>query len=364
MKKSCISLSVLSLMFFMSACVSSRDLEKDVNESDFLNSGESLEEEEQKNESELKGFYVQEELKVQDVEDTIVYVDRPVYVPEQKDVPELERSNKTGYDAAVESQKRATKSPERYKEGTFFYTYSEDLVYEIYAQPYHLTDIILESGEIVNATPLLSEGEEVWELTAGVAKDPLTQQDIQHIFIKPAYSKLDSSLVIITNRRVYHFRIRSFADTHMAMVKFTYPTKRNQWAGRNSSSNAAVESDFVRITNPELLSFDYKMSYSMWRKPEFLPTRVYDDGQSTYIQVAESVLQKKLPVLFNEKNEIVNYSVKRNIFVIPRLINKVTLRLGKEKVTIQKKKSKEVVIEQKGESVNGTADTESAADGK
>ncbi len=364
MKKSISALKIFPLIFLVSACVSSKDLEKDVNESDFLDSGENIEEEELKNESELKGFFIQEEQKVQDVEDTIVYIDRPVYVPEQKDVPELERKNLSGYEAAVESQKRATKSPERYKEGTFFYTYSEDLVYEIYAQPYHLTDIILEAGEVVNATPLLSEGEEVWELTAGVAKDPLSQQDIQHIFIKPAYSKLDSSLVIITNRRVYHFRIKSFADTHMAMVKFTYPTKRNQWAGRSSGSNSAVETDFVRITNPELLSFDYKMSYSMWRKPEFLPTRVYDDGQSTYIQVNDSVLQKKLPVLFNEKNEIINYSVKRNIFVIPRLINKVTLRLGKEKVTIQKKKTKAVVVEQKEESANGRTDTKSTADGK
>lgn len=364
MKKSIFTLKIVPLIFLVSACVSSKDLEKDVNENDFFEDTKNIEEEEQKNESDLKGIYVQEELKVQDVENTVVYIDRPVYVPEQKNVPELERNNKSGYEAAVESQKRATKSPERYKEGTFFYTYSEDLVFEVYAQPYHLTDIILEAGEIVNATPLLSEGEEVWELTAGVAKDPLTQQDIQHIFIKPAYSKLDSSLVIITNRRVYHFRIRSFADTHMAMVKFTYPNKFNQWAGKNSSLNSSVESDFVRITNPELLSFDYKMSYSMWKKPEFLPTRVYDDGQSTYIQVTDSVLQKKLPVLFNEKNEIINYSVKRNIFVIPRLINKVTLRLGKEKVTIQKKKTKAVVVEQKEESTNGRPDTKTTASGK
>ena len=71
-----------------------------------------------------------------------------------------------------------------------------------------------------------------------------------------------------------------------------------------------------------------------------MPTRIYDDGQCTYIQVQDLVLQKKLPVLFNEKNEIVNYSVHQNVFVIPRLINKVTLRLGKEKVTIQKKVTK------------------------
>ena len=82
------------------------------------------------------------------------------------------------------------------------------------------------------------------------------------------------------------------------------------------------------------------MKYSNFKKPEFIPLRVYDDGQSTYIQVDEIVLQKKLPVLFNEKNEIINYTVKKNVFVIPRLISKATLRLGKEKVTVEKKVTK------------------------
>ena len=70
------------------------------------------------------------------------------------------------------------------------------------------------------------------------------------------------------------------------------------------------------------------------------------DGKSTYIQLDEIVLQKKLPVAFNEKNEIVNYSVRKNVIIIPRLINKVTLRLGNEKVTVIKKKT---VIENKTE---------------
>lgn len=295
-------------------------------------------EEERLNEEELYNYIISQEQKIVDVENTVVYVDRPVYIPESERDPATERGSETGLDAVVNSQKKATVQPEQYKNGTFFYTYNENLVYEVYAQPYHLTDIVLEAGEVVNATPLLSEDESVWELTAGVAKDQYTGEDIQHLFIKPAYSNLDSSLVIITDRRVYHFRIKSNSNTHMAIVKFTYPTSRNQWAKKNSEVNEIV-SDYVHVSNPELLSFDYKMQYSFWKKPEFLPTRVYDDGAYTYIQVNDIVLQKKLPLIFNERNEIVNYSVKKNVFVIPRLVNKVTLRLGKEKVTITKKKT-------------------------
>ena len=329
-----------ALVAAMSACRTTRDLENDVNEAvTEETAARSEEEEEQLNDAELRGIRVEAELKVQDLEDTVVFVDRPVYVPAEPDSPETERGAVTGYDAVVESQKRATVQPEQYKQGTFFYHYNENLVYEVYAQPYHFTDIILERGEVVTATPLLSEDESAWELTAGVAKDAQTGEDVQHLFIKPAYTKLDSSLVIITDRRVYHFRIKSYNTTYMAMVRFTYPGTKNQWARKDGSASRTVEDDFVRVTNAELLSFDYKMKYSMWKKPEFLPKRVYDDGQATYIQVDDIVLQKKLPVIFNERNEIVNYSVKKNVFVIPRLVNRVTLRLGKEKVTVIKKKT-------------------------
>ena len=333
MKKSLYFIPLVAMLFV--ACSTTQQLGVP---NDFVaeSNAPTLEEELQQNETDENNFLIQEEVKVQDVEDTVVYVDRPVYVPESKK-SDNDYKKLTGIEAVTDSQKRATQKPENYQSGTFFYQFNENFVYEIYAQPYHLTDIQLQPGEVVIGTPLLSEDESVWELTAGVAKEPGTGADIQHLFVKPTYSKQDSTLIIITDRRVYHFRLKSFSDTHMAMVKFTYPLEKNVWAKKSENENGrSIENDFLRTSNPELLSFDYKIKYSRFKKPEFLPTRIYDDGQCTYIQVQELVLQKKLPVLFNEKNEIVNYSVHKNVFVIPQLINKLTLRLGKEKVTIEK----------------------------
>ena len=332
--------TVLTAGVMLTSCTTTRNMERP---NDFVTEsrGNSIEEEEQLNEADENNFLTREELKVQDIEETVVFVDRPVYVPEEADNSATDKKMLVGIEAVTDSQKRATQKPEHYRNGTFFYQYNENFVYEVYAQPYHLTDIALQSGEVVIGTPLLSEDESVWELTAGVAKNPANGEDIQHLFIKPAYSKQDSSLVIITDRRVYHFRLRSFADTHMAMVRFTYPLERNVWAKKQAGQKGReIVNDFLRVSNPELLSFDYKIKYSRFKKPEFLPTRIYDDGQCTYIQVEDVVLQKELPVLFNEKNEIANYSVHGNIFVIPRLINKATLRLGKQKVIIEKKVTK------------------------
>lgn len=296
---------------------------------------------------------IAEEMKIQDVEETIVYVEKPVYVPYKENNTD---KKVTGIDAVKKSNTTSIIKPEHYKNGTFFYTFNENLVYEIYCQPYHLTDIILEDGEVVIGNPLLSEDESVWELTANVAKNPVSGANIQHLFIKPAYANLDSSFVVITDRRVYHFRLKSFRDTHMAMVKFKYPQTRNVWA-RPSDNNInengiSVEEEYFNVTNPEFLSFDYKIKYN-FKKPEFLPKRVYDDGRKTYIVVDEVVLHKQLPIVFNERNEIVNYSVQKNVFIIPRLINKITLRLGKEKVIIEKKEIKEKELNKTSEKQKG-----------
>lgn len=329
----------LSAALLLVSCSTTMSLE---NPSEFEENSEpeNLEQEEASNQDEINEILVSEELKVQDIEDTVIFVEKPVYIPEEKENDKNEKPEVIGTAATTESLNKAVQKPEHYKDGCFIYQFNENFVYEIYAQPFHLTDIALQSGEVVIGTPLLSEDDSVWELTAGVARNPSNGEDIQHLFVKPAYSKLDSTLIIITDRRVYHFRLKSYSDTHMSMVRFTYPLEKNVWAKKNSNDGRSMENRYVKSTNPELLSFDYLIKYSRFKKPEFLPKTVYDDGQYTYIQVDPIVLQKKLPVLFNERNEIVNYSVQKNIFVIPRLINKVTLRLGKEKVEIQKKITK------------------------
>jgi type IV secretion system protein VirB9 len=91
------------------------------------------------------------------------------------------------------------------------------------------------------------------------------------------------------------------------------------------------------LINPEFLSFDYKMTYSLFKKPLWLPRRVYDDGRKTYIELDEKMLHTESPVIFNHRNERINYRVKKNLAIIDELIEKITVRRGNEKVTIAKK---------------------------
>ncbi|MCD1654510.1 TrbG/VirB9 family P-type conjugative transfer protein [Treponema zuelzerae] len=90
--------------------------------------------------------------------------------------------------------------------------------------------------------------------------------------------------------------------------------------------------------DPRFLSFDYKITFNVFKKPRWIPTRVYDDGKKTYITFGEEVLQMELPGIFENKADVVNYRPQGNLIVIDKLIERVTVKYKKERITIEKKK--------------------------
>ena len=295
----------------------------------------NIKQEQDANELEMQQYLIEERLKDVDIEKTVVYIEKPVYYPANE---KLDKPSLTGKAAAQESTKSAMQTPSKWTDGTMYYDFDPDFTYEIYCQPYRVTDIQLEPGEQVIEMPFLSESK-VWEIGAGVSR--VGGIDTQHFFLKPAYSGLQTSFIIITDKRVYHLMLKSFKDTYMTQVKWEYPNTMPFTLFSDSLGKVGTMSKQTNFVDPAFLSFDYKMSYSLFKKPYWLPLRVYDDGKKTYIVMDQTVLHMTTPVLFNKRNELINYSVNKNLIVINELIEKVTLRVGKEKVTIKKKDYKE-----------------------
>lgn len=296
---------------------------------------DNIKEQEISNLKELEQLAIEEDVKVVDIPKTIVYVDRPVYYPVEEPSKRL-----TGKDAVKKSTSSSIQSPEKFIHGTMYYDFDEDFTYEIYTQSYRVTDIQLEPGEQVVEMPFLSE-EKVWEIGAGVNR--VNGLDTQHFFLKPAYSGLETSFIVITDKRIYHFLLKSFKDCYMTQVKFNYPNSMPfTFIGGTDGINK-LSTEKLKV-DPRFLSFDYKMTYSIFKKPYWLPYRVYDDGEKTYITMNETVLHMTSPVLMNKNNERINYFVDGNLIVINELIEKVTLRIGSQKVTIRKKNYVEPAI--------------------
>ena len=267
----------------------------------------------------------------------IIIVDKPVYVPESTPAKTLP----SGRQAVEESNKQGIKKPSEYSKAAMIYDFSPDWVYEVYTQPLRASDLRLEPGERAAEAPFISDSER-WILGAGVSFE--NGIAVQHIYVKPIEAKHEASLIINTDRRVYHVIVRSYTDIHMPMVRWRYPAymPKNYIQNYDESSSpsdlplTSNESFSVSIS-PELLSFNYTITHGL-RKPSWIPELVYDDGKKTYIAFPDKVLPNVMPTVFEERNNILNYRVAGKVIIIDKLIEKATIKIERREIMIQKKR--------------------------
>lgn len=268
-----------------------------------------------------------------DMEKKIVYVEKPVYVPQEQ--PEKIDHKTVGYDAGVQVVNNIVQ-PEEYNGSAMVYDFDNDFVYEIYVKVFSTTDIYLQPGEQIVGEIANSDSVHI---NTGKAASVENGYQLQHVLIKPTEAGLQGTITIFTDRRTYHCVIRSYKNTFMPIVRWRYiDSGLPQMVIRTDRTTGAeinVQKDFL---DPRYLSFNYKMSFSAFKKPAWTPVHVYDDGKKTYIVFPEKVLQKNVPGCYENNDEIVNFRVDGDLYVIDKLIEKVTFKLGREKVKVWKKR--------------------------
>ena len=260
-----------------------------------------------------------------------IIVEKPIYIPEAAAASTAALQGRSAVQAAART---GILEPRDYSNAAMLYDYDRDFVYELYCQPFRLSDITLQPGEKAVDVPFVSDSER-WMLGAGVSYE--AGLPIQHIYVKPTAANLTASLFINTDQRVYRLILRSFSDVHMPVVRWRYRDNsipQNYISTIQGSSGAQGGAAF----DPRFLSFNYRIQYGVFQKPKWLPTLVYDDGQKTYITFPASVLQTEMPAVFEDRADVLNYRVHENIMIIDKLIEKITVRLSDKAVTIEKKK--------------------------
>ena len=80
-------------------------------------------------------------------------------------------------------------------------------------------DVELQPGEQVNSIHLGDTAR--WTVEPAVTGHG--GNEVQHLIIKPMDSGLETSLMVTTDRRTYHLRLRSHRTEYMPRVAFTYP---------------------------------------------------------------------------------------------------------------------------------------------
>lgn len=271
-----------------------------------------------------------------EVEKTEYYTDvEPIVIPYKEVLVVPESSQKTESKITAEQAVKKTMNdamvtPENNIGGTQLFDYNENKQFPIFTQMLQQTVIILGEGEIPIVDPFMSDTIR-WEVDGDVWNNR------QLVILKPLESGLKTNMLIATNKRIYNFILTSTTNMYMPMVKFRYPLERENILSNVQRVKQEESYEYEKI-DPSLISANYKISQSFFFPPLWSPKTVYDDGHKTYIVFPESVLQRELPVVYEGKNDIINYRVNENMIIMDKLIKKCTLKINKEKITIEKKK--------------------------
>ena len=271
-----------------------------------------------------------------------VVIQQPIFIPTPTPEAEPPPQQLQGV-PAVRAANENIVQPQDFINSAMIYDFDRDFVYKVFTMPFRITNIVLEPGEQVLGSPFVSDSER-WMLGAGVSRENGIY--VQHIYVKPTAANLSATLIINTDRRVYHLILQSFTNVHMPIVRWRYhhrdmpqnfiPSITRMGLAGGSFDGRVAQAGDAYLVDPYFLSFNYRITQSAFRRPRWAPTLVYDDGRRTYIVFPEGVLMRELPAVFEDRENIVNFRVNRNIIIIDRLIEHLTVKLGNQVVTIEK----------------------------
>lgn len=218
-------------------------------------------------------------------------------------------------------------------DGKVIFLYGE-IQPSVVCAPLQVCDIELQPGEIVRDVLI---GDTVrWKVEPATSGAPGAQA--VHLVVKPAEPGLVTSMVVTTSRRTYHIQLKSHPTQYMARTGFDYPEDVD---ARFAEINARLEASVVPGAGvpADQLNFAFNVSGSArWK-----PTRIYSDGQKTYIQFPSAMSGQDAPVLFvvsGGQNRIVNYRLNGTMMVVDYYIDQAILVSGvgskQQKITIRR----------------------------
>lgn len=208
-------------------------------------------------------------------------------------------------------------------------------------------DVSLQAGEQVNSINLGDTAR--WTVEPAITGSGSTET--QHLIIKPMDVGLETSLVVTTNRRTYHFKLRSHRTEYMPQVAFTYPEDAlAKWDDIRTRESQEHEQKTIPQTGEYLgdLFFDYDIEgIASWK-----PVRVFNDGRKTILQMPREMEQTEAPTLLVIRNEgglfsddesvMVNYRIQNDRYIVDTVFDKAILIAGvggnQDRVAITRRK--------------------------
>ncbi|PWY54597.1 P-type conjugative transfer protein TrbG [Legionella qingyii] len=258
-----------------------------------------------------------------------------------KSIPALSNQEKQALSIAEEWQKGdKTSKPFHSSDGSVSFVYGSGQI-RVVCAPLQICDIALQSGEQLND---MNVGDPRFLVEPSITGSGMEQQI--HLLIKPKDVGLDTSLVVTTDRRTYHFRLKSDQNEFMPYVSFTYPDDaKAKWRLIQHMQAQQRKANTFTETNEYL--GDLNFNYRIQGNSRFKPVRVYNNGVKTIIEMPGSMSESEAPALLVLRNGglfkkpesvMVNYRLQGCRYIVDSVFDKAILIIGsgssQEKITI------------------------------
>lgn len=192
-------------------------------------------------------------------------------------------------------------------------------------------DIELQPGEVITD---LKVGDPRFELTPSISGPEGNQT--MHVVVKPFDVGLKTSLIIPTDRRVYHIELRSHLEQYMSRVGFFYPDDQKKLIAVAKRQEAAERKRQEMPNTGEYLG-DLDFNYRIEGDAPWRPIRVYNDGQKTIIQMPADVGRTEAPIFsvlrgggwFSDPEKVVvNYRLQGDRYIVDAIFDRGVLFAG------------------------------------
>ena len=263
-----------------------------------------------------------------------------------------------------------------YKAGLVTFTYGSGIPTVVCAL-LELTDLAFEKGESILSVQL---GDSVrWNIESAISGS--ANDSVEHLIVKPLEAGLKTSMLITTDRRTYHIRLKSTEADFMPAVVFSYPNSlklpskkhygddsylqytSNYVSNEDHDDNSETNSSLKNYSSVQNVSYEgnsrptlnvaatyndstqrRNYNYSVDGDSKIIPQNVYDDGKRTFIVMNNPINSSYLPVLqeissesflfFGEdKTNTINFTYFDNTFVVDGIYSHLRLisKNGEEK---------------------------------
>ena len=263
-----------------------------------------------------------------------------------------------------------------YKAGLVTFTYGSGIPTVVCAL-LELTDLAFEKGESILSVQL---GDSVrWNIESAISGS--ANDSVEHLIVKPLEAGLKTSMLITTDRRTYHIRLKSTEADFMPAVVFSYPNSlklpskkhygddsylqytSNYVSNEDHNDNSETNSSLKNYSSVQNVSYEgnsrpalnvaatyndstqrRNYNYSVDGDSKIIPQNVYDDGKRTIMVMNNPINSSYLPVLqeissesflfFGEdKTNTINFTYFDNTFVVDGIYSHLRLisKNGEEK---------------------------------